>query len=105
MPNHRRFLCESMFTPIERWTSILKMVERQVFLTKPKHQYHLSQLGHYVYGTQSWNKRRLLCESVFVLIENWTLIPKMAEREVFFMKPKHHFIYPYAENEFVVPNH
>ena len=30
-------LCESMFILIKRRTSILKMVEKQVFLIKPKH--------------------------------------------------------------------
>ena len=32
-----RLLCESLFIPIERRTSILQMVEREVFLLKPKH--------------------------------------------------------------------
>ena len=36
----RRLLCESMFIPIERHTSILKLVIREVFIMKPKHQYH-----------------------------------------------------------------
>ena len=34
----RRLLCESMFIPIERRTSILKMVEREVFPLNPKQQ-------------------------------------------------------------------
>ena len=37
--NEMRLLCESMFTPIERRTSILKLVIGEVFLKKPKHQY------------------------------------------------------------------
>ena len=36
----RRLLRESMFIQIERQTLILKMIAREVFLTKPKHQYH-----------------------------------------------------------------
>ena len=36
----KRLLCEFAFIPIEKWTLILKMVERRVFLMKPKHQYH-----------------------------------------------------------------
>ena len=51
-----------------------KMVERKAFFSKPKHHYHLSQWGEYVYGAQSRIKRRLLCESQFVLIDGWTLI-------------------------------
>ena len=38
--NETRLLYESMFIPIERSTSILKLVIREVFLMKPKHQYH-----------------------------------------------------------------
>ena len=34
-----RLLCESKFIQIERKTLVLKMVEREVFVTKPKHQY------------------------------------------------------------------
>ena len=33
----RRLLCYFVFIPIERWTLILTMVEREVFLMKPKH--------------------------------------------------------------------
>ena len=36
----RRLLCESMFIAIERRTSTLKLVIREAFLMKPKHQYH-----------------------------------------------------------------
>ena len=36
--------------PIEKWTLILKMGEKNVFALKPKLQYHLSQLGECVYG-------------------------------------------------------
>ena len=42
----------------------------------PKHQYHLSQWEEGVYGAQSWKLKRLLHESVFVLIEKQTLTPK-----------------------------
>ena len=58
---------------------------------KPKHQYHLSQWGECVYGAQSLKERRLLMESVFIPIEKWTIILKMAKREVFLMKPKHQY--------------
>ena len=53
MPNHekkRRLLHESMFIPIERRTSILKVVEIEVSLSKPKHQDHLSQWGECVHS-------------------------------------------------------
>ena len=65
-----------------------KIVEREVFVMKSKHQYHLAQLGEYVYGAQSWKKRRLICESIFVQIDGWTLNLKI-EREVLPMKWKH----------------
>ena len=35
--------------PIEKGTLTLKMVENDVFLMKPKHEYHLSQLEECVY--------------------------------------------------------
>ena len=81
------------------------MVGNKVFLTKPKLQYNLSQWGECVYGAQSWNESRVLREFMFFPIEKWTLSLKMAEREVFLMKPMHEYIYPNEENEFVVPNH
>ena len=50
-------LCESVFVPIERRTSILKLVIIDVFIMKPKHQYHLSQQGERVYHGQSQKER------------------------------------------------
>ena len=76
----RTLLCESVFIPIDRRTFILKMVRKVVFLMKSKCQYHLSQWGECVFGTQSWNESRLLCESMFVQIDMRALI---------WMKPKH----------------
>ena len=78
-----------MFTPIERQTWILKMVEGEVFLTKPKCQNHLSQQVECVYGAQSWIERILLCESMFLSTERRTSILKMAESDAFLMKTKH----------------
>ena len=43
---------------------------------KPKHQCHLYQCGEWLYGTQSWKQWRLLCESIFVLINQRTLTLK-----------------------------
>ena len=45
-----RLLCEFMVIPIEEWTLIPKMLEREVFLMKPNHLYHLWQWGECVYG-------------------------------------------------------
>ena len=86
-----RLLCESMFNPIERWTSILKMVKSEVFLMKPRFQYYLSQREECVYGAQSWKERRLLCESMSVQIDELTLILKMVKIKVFLLKPKHQY--------------
>ena len=49
----RILLYESMFILIGRRTSILKMVEKQVFLMQPMHENHLSQQGECDYGAQS----------------------------------------------------
>ena len=62
----RGLLCKPVFNPIEKQTLILKMVERNVFLMKPMHHYHLSQWGEFVCGAQSWNKGRLFCKFVFI---------------------------------------
>ena len=70
------------------------MIESEVFLMKPKHQYLLSQWGECVYGAQKYKLRRLLRESVFVQINRWTLILKMVEGQVFIMKPKHQYHSP-----------
>ena len=87
----RRFLYESIFITVERWTSILKVIIRDVFLRKPKHQYHLSHQGECVYDAQSWKERRLPCESMFIPIKRRTSKLKMVIRQVFLMKPKHQY--------------
>ena len=88
----RRFLYESMFIPIERWASILKVIIGDVFLRKPKHQYHLSHRGECVYDAQSWKERRLLCESMYIPIKSRTSILKVVIREVFLMKRTHQYL-------------
>ena len=80
-----------MFIPIEKYTSILKLAIKEVFLLKPKPQYHLSQWGECVYDAQSWNEMRLLCESVFILIERRTSILILVIRVAFLMKSKHQY--------------
>ena len=94
----KRLLCESVFILSERWTLILKMVKREVFLIKPKHHYHLPERKKCVYSAQSWKKRRLLCEFVILQIDERILILKMVAREVFLMKPKHEYhLYQWGE--------
>ena len=84
-------LCEFAFIPTDRGTLIVKMVKKEAFLMKPKHQCHLSQLGEYVYGSSSWKERRLLCESMLIQIERHTSILKLVIGEAFYMKPKHQY--------------
>ena len=94
MPNHEKkrwLLSESMFVLIEMRTSILKLVRREAFLMKPKHQYHKSQRGEWVYDAQSREERSLLCESMSIQIEIRTSILKLAIREAFLMKPNHQY--------------
>ena len=67
------------------------MIDREVFLMKPKHQTHLSEQGECVYDAQLWKENRLLCESMFSPIERCTSILKMVIGEVFLMKPKHQY--------------
>ena len=80
LSKERRLLYESMFTLIEKRTSNLKTVEREVFLLKPMHQKRLLQQGECVYSAQSWKEMILLCESMFILIERRTSILKIVER-------------------------
>ena len=80
------------------------MVKRDVFLMKPKPQYYLSQWGECAYVPNHEKKWRLFCESMFVKIDQRTLILKMVKKGVFLGKPKHQFIYTNEENEFVVLN-
>ena len=70
-----RLWCESMFILAEGWTLLIqKLVEREVFLMKPKHEYHLSQWEECVYGAQSWTEWRLLRECMTIPIDKWSLI-------------------------------
>ena len=66
-----------------------KIVGREAFLTKPRHQCHLSQWREWVYDSHSWKERRLLRESIFIQIDKWNLIPKNSGRGAFLTKPKH----------------
>ena len=70
------------------------MLEREVFLMKPKHRYHLSQWGECFCGAQSWKEMRLLCVFMIAQIDKQILIPKMVEIEVSLMKPKHKHLLP-----------
>ena len=55
-----------MFILIGKWTLILKVVGKEVFLLKPKLQNQSSQRREHVNGAKSQKEKRLLCESVFV---------------------------------------
>ena len=67
---------------------------KRSFSYENKASNHLSQWVGCIYGAQSVKKWRLLCDSMFIPFEKWTLILKMAQREVFLMKAKPQFIYP-----------
>ena len=82
-----------VFIPIDGWTLILKNGGKRSFSYKAEALIHLSRSGERICGTQSLKERKLLCESVFILIERWTLTLKMGQREAFLFKPKHQFIY------------
>ena len=67
------------------------MVSRKASRTKPKQHCHLSQWGKCIFGTQSRIKMRLLCVSMFVPINEQTLVlRKMMARKAFLKKPMHH---------------
>ena len=64
------------------------MVGRKSFLTELKHQCHLFYWGEKVYGAHSWKDKRLLCESIFVPINKWTLTLKNGMIRSFSYEPK-----------------
>ena len=99
-----RLLCESMLIPVERRTLIQKLVEREVFLTKPKHQCHLSQGGECVCGAQPWKVKRLSHESMIILIDKWSLILKNGGNWSFSIETKASIHLPNEETEFGARN-
>ena len=79
MPNlemKRDYYMNLCLSQLKDVLQFLNLVTREVFLLKPKQQYHWSQRGECVYGTQSWKERRLLCESMFITIERRTSVPE-----------------------------
>ena len=85
----KRLLWEHKFIPIDEQTFIIrKIIERKPFLIRPKHQCHLSQEGEWVYSAQPYKEKRLLCESVFIPIDRWTLILKNGRNGSFFYETK-----------------
>ena len=65
------------------------MGEKEVFLMEPNLEYNLTQWEECVYGAQLLKEKRLLCESMFILVEGWILILKIVKKEVFLVKPNH----------------
>ena len=63
-------------------------MEREAFLMKPMNQCHLSQWVEQVYCAQSRKEMRLLCESMFVLIDGRTLILKNGGKKSFSCETK-----------------
>ena len=90
---------------IGKWTLILKNGMKWSFSYETKASTHLSQWGEWNYGAQSLKERRLLCESMLILVKRLALFQKLVERDVFLIKLKQQFIYPHKENALMVPNH
>ena len=63
-----RLVWESMFISNEKWNLILKNSGKRSFSYETKAPMSFIPWGEYVYGTQSWKKRRLLWKSMFVLL-------------------------------------
>ena len=72
----RRLLHESVFIRINKRTLILKNGRKKSFSYETKTSIHLSQWAEWVYGSQSWKEKRLLCKSVFIKIDKRTLFLK-----------------------------
>ena len=63
--------------PINKWTLTLKNGGKWSFSYEAKASIHLSQWEEWICSAQSIKERRLLCKSVFILLERWTLILRM----------------------------
>ena len=101
----RRLLCKSVIIAIQRWTLILTMVEREVFLMWPKHQYLLSQWGEMYWWCPIMKKRQLLCGSMFIPIDRRTLILKNGWKWNFFDETKASIHLSQSVEWIMVPNH
>ena len=71
-----------------------KKGKKKSFSCETKASIHLSQSVEWICSAQLLKDMRLLWEFIFIPIEKWTLILKMAQTEVFCMKPKLQFLYP-----------
>ena len=71
-----------------------KIGTKKSFSYETKASIHLSQWVEWICGAQWLKEGGLLCEFMIIPIEKRTLILKMAQREIFLMKPKHQFIFP-----------
>ena len=91
-----------MFIPIDKRTLILENDGKWSFFYETEASIHLFQWGERVYGAQSLKERRLLCKSMFIPLERWTLILKIVER---LENQGFNIIYPNEENAFMVANH
>ena len=85
----RRLLCESVPISIDKWNLALKNDGARSFSYETKSLMSFILSGEWVYGDQLWKERGLLCESVFVLIDKWTLCIKINGKKAFLLKPKY----------------
>ena len=86
--NRKKIIMQIYVCPNWQTNISSKMMESEAFSTKPKHQCHLSWWVGQAYGAQAWKEKRLLCESVFVPIDKWTLIVKNGRKWSFSYESK-----------------
>ena len=93
-----------MFIPIGKWTSILKMVEIEVFLMKQSVHSFIPLMR-----INLWcliiKRKEILRESTFIQIEKWTLILQIVEGDVFPLRPKLQYHLSQWGECVMVPNH
>ena len=64
----KRLLCEYVFVPFDKRTLNLKNSGKRSFSYETKALMSFMPIVERVYGAQSWKERRLLYESILVLI-------------------------------------
>ena len=81
------------------------MVEREVFVMKPKNQNHLCQWGEYVYGAQSWKEKKIILWIHVYPTWKTNFDSKNGKKWSFSDKTKASKSYHNKENVFIVSNH
>ena len=80
-----------MFIPIEKWILTLKMIQREVPLFKPKHQFIYPNEKNELVVPNHYKKRDYYVNPYLSQLKDELSFFKMVQREVVLMKPRHQY--------------